>query len=81
MLLPVLLCHLRFHKSLAILEGYLGYKFSDRSLLQVCVVYFFVLQPLYEQIITSCSLKSLMVDACLILSHVFGFFRLLSFMI
>lgn len=39
MLLPVLLCHLRFHKSLAILEGYLGYKFKDRSLLQLALTH------------------------------------------
>lgn len=35
MLLPVLVCHLRFHQSLTHLEEKLGYRFKDRFLLQV----------------------------------------------
>ena len=37
MMLPVLVSHLRFHKSLEVLERRLKYKFNDRMLLQVSV--------------------------------------------
>lgn len=38
LLLPVLIAHLRFHKSLEVLEGRMRYTFKDRNLLQVRVV-------------------------------------------
>lgn len=41
MLLPVLVCHLRFHQSLTHLENKLGYKFKDRFLLQVIYLILF----------------------------------------
>ncbi|GIX85271.1 ribonuclease 3 [Caerostris darwini] len=39
MLLPVLVCHLRFHDSLNILEENTGYKFLDRFLLQLALTH------------------------------------------
>ena len=37
--LPVLVCHLRFHKSLDILETAIDYKFQNRSLLQLALTH------------------------------------------
>ncbi|XP_066150705.1 ribonuclease 3 isoform X1 [Euwallacea fornicatus] len=39
MLMPVLVCHLRFHNSLNILEGSLDYKFKNRGLLQLALTH------------------------------------------
>ncbi|GAB6023150.1 hypothetical protein CHUAL_007230 [Chamberlinius hualienensis] len=39
MLLPVLVCHLRFHKSLDILEERIGHPFKDRYLLQLALTH------------------------------------------
>ncbi|XP_035232949.1 ribonuclease 3-like, partial [Stegodyphus dumicola] len=39
MLLPVLVCHLRFHQSLSNLEEKIGYKFKDRFLLQLALTH------------------------------------------
>ncbi|XP_014259124.1 ribonuclease 3 [Cimex lectularius] len=39
MLIPVLVSHLRFHKSLDILEGEIGYAFKNRSLLQLALTH------------------------------------------
>ncbi|XP_045475707.1 ribonuclease 3 [Harmonia axyridis] len=39
MLLPVLVCHLRFHNSLNVLESSIGYKFSNRALLQLALTH------------------------------------------
>ena len=39
MLIPVLVCHLRFHKSLDILEKTLDYKFKNRYLLQLALTH------------------------------------------
>ncbi|CAB0038163.1 unnamed protein product [Trichogramma brassicae] len=39
MLIPVLVCHLRFHKSLAVLEQTLNYKFNNRYLLQLALTH------------------------------------------
>ncbi|KAK0171886.1 hypothetical protein PV328_005279 [Microctonus aethiopoides] len=39
MLIPVLVCHLRFHKSLDILEKTLSYKFKNRYLLQLALTH------------------------------------------
>ncbi|XP_065156894.1 ribonuclease 3 [Atheta coriaria] len=39
MLIPVLVCHLRFHNSLNILEQTLGYKFQNRALLQLALTH------------------------------------------
>ncbi|XP_055946835.1 ribonuclease 3-like isoform X3 [Argiope bruennichi] len=39
MLLPVLVCHLRFHSSLNRLEENIGYKFRDRYLLQLALTH------------------------------------------
>ena len=37
--LPVLICHLRFHKSLEVLETTIDYKFRNRSLLQLALTH------------------------------------------
>nr|WJM99460.1 ribonuclease 3 [Ips calligraphus] len=39
MLMPVLVCHLRFHNSLNLLEHSLGYKFNNRALLQLALTH------------------------------------------
>ncbi|CAH1953379.1 unnamed protein product [Acanthoscelides obtectus] len=39
MLIPVLVCHLRFHHSLYLLEDTVGYKFQNRSLLQLALTH------------------------------------------
>ncbi|ENN78533.1 hypothetical protein YQE_04998, partial [Dendroctonus ponderosae] len=39
MLMPVLVCHLRFHNSLTILEESLNYKFQNRGLLQLALTH------------------------------------------
>lgn len=39
MLIPVLVCHLRFHRSLDYLEKTINYKFSNRYLLQLGKTY------------------------------------------
>lgn len=39
MLIPVLVCHLRFHHSLNVLEESIGYKFTNRSLLQLALTH------------------------------------------
>ncbi|KAG8234044.1 hypothetical protein J437_LFUL014131 [Ladona fulva] len=39
MLIPVLVCHLRFHRSLDMLEKTIGYKFSNRYLLQLALTH------------------------------------------
>ncbi|XP_012268888.2 ribonuclease 3 [Athalia rosae] len=39
MLIPVLVCHLRFHKSLDILEKTIGYQFKNRYLLQLALTH------------------------------------------
>ncbi|XP_054713969.1 ribonuclease 3-like [Uloborus diversus] len=39
MVLPVLVCHLRFHDSLKILEDKIGYHFQDRFLLQLALTH------------------------------------------
>ncbi|KAL3289704.1 hypothetical protein HHI36_023104 [Cryptolaemus montrouzieri] len=39
MLLPVLVCHLRFHHSLNVLEDSVGYKFQNRALLQLALTH------------------------------------------
>ncbi|XP_068249808.1 ribonuclease 3-like [Palaemon carinicauda] len=39
MLLPVLVCHLRFHRSLEVLEKHIGYKFQNRFLLQLALTH------------------------------------------
>lgn len=39
MLLPVLVCHLRFHRSLQILEDNINYKFKNRYLLQLAMTH------------------------------------------
>lgn len=39
MLVPVLVCHLRFHHSLNVLEESIGYKFSNRALLQLALTH------------------------------------------
>nr|CAI5844256.1 unnamed protein product [Callosobruchus analis] len=39
MLIPVLVCHLRFHHSLYLLEDTIGYKFDNRSLLQLALTH------------------------------------------
>nr|WJN65753.1 Drosha transcript 2068 [Hypothenemus hampei] len=39
MLMPVLICHLRFHNSLNVLEDALGYKFENRALLQLALTH------------------------------------------
>ena len=39
LLLPVLVCHLRFHQSLQYLEGIVGYSFADRYLLQLALTH------------------------------------------
>lgn len=39
MLMPVLVCHLRFHNSLNLLEKSLGYKFNNRALLQLALTH------------------------------------------
>ncbi|KAK9871667.1 hypothetical protein WA026_014115 [Henosepilachna vigintioctopunctata] len=39
MLLPVLVCHLRFHNSLSVLENRIGYKFKNRALLQLALTH------------------------------------------
>lgn len=39
MLLPVLVCHLRFHNSLNVLETSIGYRFSNRALLQLALTH------------------------------------------
>ncbi|XP_066984255.1 ribonuclease 3 [Macrobrachium rosenbergii] len=39
MLLPVLVCHLRFHQSLEVLEKHIGYKFQNRFLLQLALTH------------------------------------------
>ncbi|XP_064616843.1 ribonuclease 3-like [Liolophura sinensis] len=39
MLLPVLICHLRFHKALDKLEENLDYRFKDRNLLQLALTH------------------------------------------
>ncbi|ERL92232.1 hypothetical protein D910_09550, partial [Dendroctonus ponderosae] len=39
MLMPVLVCHLRFHNSLNILEESLNYKFQNRGLLQLALTH------------------------------------------
>lgn len=39
MLIPVLVCHLRFHKSLYILEESVGHHFNDRYLLQLALTH------------------------------------------
>lgn len=39
MLIPVLVCHLRFHKSLDILEQTIGYQFKNRYLLQLALTH------------------------------------------
>lgn len=39
MLLPVLVAHLRFHRSLDVLEGKINYKFKNRSLLQLALTH------------------------------------------
>jgi ribonuclease-3 len=39
LLLPVLVCHLRFHQSLQYLEGIIGYSFKDRYLLQLSLTH------------------------------------------
>ncbi|KAG5875022.1 hypothetical protein JTB14_004906 [Gonioctena quinquepunctata] len=39
MLIPVLVCHLRFHRSLNVLEEVIDYKFSNRALLQLALTH------------------------------------------
>lgn len=39
MVLPVLICHLRFHKSVDQLEKIINYKFRNRSLLQLALTH------------------------------------------
>ncbi len=39
MLLPVLICHLRFHKSLDVLEDRIKYRFKNRYLLQLALTH------------------------------------------
>ncbi|KAI4457702.1 ribonuclease iii [Holotrichia oblita] len=39
MLIPVLVCHLRFHHSLNVLEGTMKYKFKNRALLQLALTH------------------------------------------
>uniref|UniRef100_T1IMV5 Ribonuclease 3 n=1 Tax=Strigamia maritima TaxID=126957 RepID=T1IMV5_STRMM len=39
MLVPVLICHLRFHKSLDLLEENIGHTFTDRYLLQLALTH------------------------------------------
>ena len=39
MLIPVLVCHLRFHNSLNLLEETISYKFKNRSLLQLALTH------------------------------------------
>ncbi|VVC29497.1 Double-stranded RNA-binding domain,Ribonuclease III domain,Ribonuclease III [Cinara cedri] len=39
MLLPVLVCHFRFHKSLECLENSIGYKFKNKYLLQLALTH------------------------------------------
>lgn len=39
MLIPVLVCHLRFHRSLDCLEKRIGYKFKNRYLLQLALTH------------------------------------------
>ncbi|XP_059611847.1 ribonuclease 3 [Phlebotomus argentipes] len=39
MLIPVLTCHLRFHRSLDVLEENIGYKFQNRYLLQLALTH------------------------------------------
>ncbi|RZC39854.1 Pep deformylase, Ribonuclease 3 and/or dsrm domain containing protein, partial [Asbolus verrucosus] len=39
MLIPVLVCHLRFHHSLNILEEFVNYKFKNRALLQLALTH------------------------------------------
>ena len=39
MLLPVLICHLRFHKSLDVLEESIHYRFKNRYLLQLALTH------------------------------------------
>lgn len=39
MLIPVLVCHLRFHRSLAVLEEKIDYKFKNRFLLQLALTH------------------------------------------
>ncbi|GLV45263.1 drosha [Carabus blaptoides fortunei] len=39
MLIPVLVCHLRFHHSLNVLEDNIGYKFINRALLQLALTH------------------------------------------
>ncbi|XP_067662742.1 ribonuclease 3-like [Haliotis asinina] len=39
MLLPVLFCHLRFHRCLGVLEDHLQYRFKDRGLLQLALTH------------------------------------------
>lgn len=39
MVLPVLICHLRFHKSVDQLEKIINYKFKNRSLLQLALTH------------------------------------------
>lgn len=39
MILPVLVCHLRFHKSLNVLEQAIDYKFKNRAVLQLALTH------------------------------------------
>lgn len=39
MLIPVLVCHLRFHNSLKVLEDSINYKFKNRALLQLALTH------------------------------------------
>lgn len=39
MLIPVLVCHLRFHNSLKVLEESINYKFQNRALLQLALTH------------------------------------------
>ncbi|UYV73709.1 DROSHA [Cordylochernes scorpioides] len=39
LLLPVLICHLRFHDSLSVLEENIGHSFKDRSLIQLALTH------------------------------------------
>ena len=39
MLIPVLVCHLRFHRSLVVLEEKINYKFKNKFLLQLALTH------------------------------------------
>ncbi|KAK6620188.1 hypothetical protein RUM44_006589 [Polyplax serrata] len=55
MLIPVLVCHLRFHRSLAVLEEKIGYKFKNRFLLQLALTH-----PSYREMLGINTLISIM---------------------